>query len=407
MLSENMQNEIEKSAQHMNMTVEEATEKYTAICAENNIEVSDSAGLGLWRNLAAQIMRRSKQTETTQSTGSNSLVKKCFGFFVALEAPRDMMSWNRNRAKEEYNRDADNGLNEGHVAVATENALGKWMISRYHDGEYQERMVNDLPAGAEEAHDGVMIIPLDNTKTYMNGGENRNYGKPLPVEQFRRSGVFYGSVDGADMKPYQFSYKNQGGIEFTPDCYDFVHFVGIPSEDGGSLYGMTMTTKNSLIRNDDLDPENSDYRDMGEVDFVNQLNLNFESHMVELVEIDRAHITRQTLPAKDRFVITSGTVCNMNMMPTSNGNRILNITDLNAEFDYDNESNMTTCWIPEHLGIDFGIGSTIVVVGRTSQRLIDGVADPVTINVASILVTEKRGSPVEVDTPVEESFDWF
>ena len=85
MLSENMQNEIEKSAQHMNMTVEEATEKYTAICAENNIEVSDSAGLGLWRNLAAQIMRRSKQTETTQSTGSNSLVKKCFGFFVALE----------------------------------------------------------------------------------------------------------------------------------------------------------------------------------------------------------------------------------------------------------------------------------------------------------------------------------
>ena len=68
---------------------------------------------------------------------------------------------------------------------------------------------------------------------------------------------------------------------------------------------------------------------------------------------------------------------------------------------------MTTCWIPEHLGIDFGIGSTIVVVGRTSQRLIDGVADPVTINVASILVTEKRGSPVEVDTPVEESFDWF
>jgi hypothetical protein len=129
--------------------------------------------------------------------------------------------------------------------------------------------------------------------------------------------------------------------------------------------------------------------------------------MVELVEIDRAHITRQTLPAKDRFVITSGTVCNMNMMPTSNGNRILNITDLNAEFDYDNESNMTTCWIPEHLNIDFGIGSTIVVIGRTSQRLVDGVADPVTINVSSVLVTEKRGSPVEVDAPVEESFDWF
>ncbi len=404
MLNEQIKKEVENSAQYLNMTVEEAIEKYTAICAENNTEAGD--GLGLWRNYAAQNARREKQGEKT-NTGSNSLTKQCFGFFVSLEAPRDMMSWNRNKAKEEYNRDSDNALNEGHVAVATKNALGKWMISRNYDGEYQERMVADLPEGAEEMPDGVMVIPLDNTKTYMNGGENKQYGKPLPLEQMRRSGIFYGSVDGAEMKAYQFGYKNKGGIEFTPDCYDFVHFIGIPSADGNSLYGMTMATKDSLIRNDDLDPENSDYRDMGDVDFVEQLNLNFESHMVELVEIDRAHITRQTLPSKDRFVITSGTVCNMNMMPTSNGNRILNLTDLNAEFDYDNESNMTTCWIPEHLNIDFGIGSTIVVIGRTSQRLVDGVADPVTINVSSILVTEKRGAPVEVDAPQEESFDWF
>jgi len=407
MLSEKMQAEIEKSAQYLKMTVEEATEKYTEICSDNNMEVNDDLGLGLWRSYAAQVVRRAKQGESPKSTGSNSLVKKCFGVFVALEAPRDMMSWNRNKAKEEYNRDSDNALNEGHVAVATKNALGKWMISRYHNGEYQERMVADLPSGAEEMPDGVMVITLDNTKTYMNGGENRSYGKPLPLEQMRRTGIFYGSVDGADMKRYTFSYKNDGGVAFTPDCYDFVHFVAIPSEDGSNLYGMTMTTKDSLIRNADLDPDNSDYRDMGEVEWLSVLNENFESHMVELVEIDRAHITRQTLPAKDRFVITGGTVCNMNMMPTSNGNRILNITDLNAEFDYDNESNMTTCWIPEHLNIDFGIGSTVIVVGRTSQRLIDGVADPVTINVSSVLVTEKRGAPVEVDAPVEESFDWF
>jgi hypothetical protein len=403
-MNEQIKKEVENSAQYLNMTVEEAIEKYTAICAENGTDTDD--GLGLWRNYAAQNARREKQGEKA-NTGSNSLTKKCFGFFVALEAPRDMMSWNRNKAKEEYNRDANIALNEGHVAIATKNALGKWMISRNYDGEYQERMVADLPEGAEEMPDGVMVIPLDNTKTYMNGGENKQYGKPLPLEQMRRSGIFYGSVDGADMKAYQFGYKNKGGIEFTPNCYDFVHFIGIPSADGNSLYGMTMTTKDSLIRNDDLDPENSDYRDMGDVDFVEQLNLNFESHMVELVEIDRAHITRQTLPSKDRFVITSGTVCNMNMMPTSNGNRILNLTDLNAEFDYDNESNMTTCWIPEHLNIDFGIGSTIVVVGRTSQRLVDGVADPVTVNVSSILLTEKRGAPVEVDAPQEESFDWF
>ena len=55
------------------------------------------------------------------------------------------------------------------------------------------------------------------------------------------------------------------------------------------------------------------------------------------------------------------------MTPTSNGNRILNITDLNAEFNYDDDG-VVTCWIPEHMEIDFGIGSSVIVIGNTSQR---------------------------------------
>ena len=98
----------------------------------------------------------------------------------------------------------------------------------------------------------------------------------------------------------------------------------------------------------------------------------------------------------------------MNMTPTKNGNRIINITDLNAELDYENDSGMITCWIPEHLTLDFGIGSSVIVVGRTSQRTIDGEVEPVTINVAGLLCTVKHGSAVEETTqPVEEDFDWF
>ena len=52
--------------------------------------------------------------------------------------------------------------------------------------------------------------------------------------------------------------------------------------------------------------------------------------------MDKAHIERQSAPTKERFIITDGTVCNMNMTPTRNGNRIINITDLNAELDYEN-----------------------------------------------------------------------
>ena len=58
MLSEKMQAEIEKSAQYLKMTVEEATEKYTEICSDNNMEVSDDLAIGLWRSYAAQVVRR-------------------------------------------------------------------------------------------------------------------------------------------------------------------------------------------------------------------------------------------------------------------------------------------------------------------------------------------------------------
>ena len=97
----------------------------------------------------------------------------------------------------------------------------------------------------------------------------------------------------------------------------------------------------------------------------------------------------------------------MNMTPTANGNRIINLTDMTVEFDYDNDSNMTTCWIPSHLTIDFGVGSSVIVIGRTSQRMVDGGADPVTINVSGLYVVQRTGSPVEVEEIVEENFDWF
>ena len=403
-MNEEMKNEIEKSAQYINMSVEDATAKFNDICAENGIETNDPLAKGLWRNYVAQVRRTNKPN--AGSSGGNSLVKPVFGFFVSLEEPRDMMSWNRNKAKEEYYRDADNALQEGIIAIAEENATG-WQITRYYKGEMQQKQVTERPATAEEMDDGVWIIPLDSTERYQNGGENRNFGKPLPLQQFRRSGVFFGSVEGGEMKKYNFSYKNQGGVDFTPDTYDFVHFRGIPSDDGNNIYGMTDVTKSTLIRNAELNPDNSDYRNMEMFDFEECLANNFSNHLVPLVEIDRAHITRQTLPTSERFVITDGTVCNMNMMPTKNGNRILNITDLNAEFDYDNDTNMTTCWVPSNVELDFGIGSSVIVIGRTSQRITEEGPEPVTINVSGLYVTEKRGSPVEVSQPIEEDFDWF
>lgn len=402
-MNEEMKTEIEKSLQYIGMTQEEAEQKYEEICSENGIEASNQIGKALWRSYVAQ-HRRSQNKPSNNDGGS--LAKKAFGFFIALDAPRDMMAWRRRKAIEEFKRDADNALEKGIVAVASQNALGKWVVSRYNRGEYQEKTVTNLPNGAEEGEDGQYFIPLDDTERYMNGGENKGYGKPLPVEQFRRQGLFYGSSDGGEMKVWPFSYKNQPSVEFEPNTFEWVHFLAIPNENG-NLYGMTDVTKNSLILNESLDPENTDYRDMSSFDFENFLVSNLESHVVPLVELDDAHVKRQTLAYNDRFIVTDGVVCNMNMTPTSNGNRILNITDLNAEFDYDEGNGVVTCWIPSHIDIDFGIGSSVIVIGNTSQRTVDGETEPATINVTGLYVLDRKGSAVEVTQAVEEDYDWF
>ena len=327
-----MKIEIEKGAEVLGMTQEDAMAKFSELCEQNGIEETNKLGKGLWRNFVANANRTKKNDSNgNASTSNDSFYKAAFGFFVSLEAPRDMMSWNRNTAKEEYLRDADNALEKGIVAVATENALGKYTVSRYFNGNYEEKVVGALPEGAETLEDERIFIPLDSTATYMNGGKNQNYGKPLPKEQMRRSGVFFGSLDGSnDFKSYNFSYKNQAGVDFAPNTFEWVHFLCVESSSGTDLYGAKELTLDSLKMNLELDVEGDVYRDMGAYDFTTALSDNFGSHVVDLVELERAHQTRQALPAKERFIITQGTVVNMVMTPTSNGNRILTLTDLNA-----------------------------------------------------------------------------
>lgn len=405
-MDENMKKEIENGASVLEITQEDAMAKYEDLCQQNGIETSDRLGLGLWRNFVANAKRSKKGGDDTSSS-SDSYYKKAFGFFIALEAPRDTLSWNRNKAKEEYLRDADAALENGIVAVANENAIGKWSVSRYFNGEYQERVVSNLPEGAETLEDGRIYIPLDSNATWMSGAKNNNYGKPLAKELFRRSGIFYGSLNGGEMQTYNFSYKNQAGVDFTPNTFEWVHFLCVANDNGKDLYGAKELTLDSLTLNSDIDPENDMHKNTDDYDFTTILQQNLDSHLVPLVDLDREHIQRQGLPNNERFIITDGTVCNMNMTPTKNGNRIINITDLNAELDYENDSGMVTCWIPSHIGLDFGIGSSVIVVGRTSQRTIDGDVEPVTINASGLLCTEKHGSSVEISQPVEEDFDWF
>ena len=60
------------------------------------------------------------------------------------------------------------------------------------------------------------------------------------------------------------------------------------------------------------------------------------------------------------------------------------------------------------MNIDFGIGSQITIVGRTSQGTDeDGNLRPISINVNGLLVMDKRGGDVSHEEVVEDNLDWF
>ena len=129
--------------------------------------------------------------------------------------------------------------------------------------------------------------------------------------------------------------------------------------------------------------------------------------------MDAYHNIASDKPYNDKFVFTDGSVTNINMNKTSNGNRIITIddftTDMGGQVYGEEEWSGVTCWVPEYVDITFGIGSNIIVVGRTSQGTDDaGNTLPVTINVTGILPVNVRGeSPEDIVNIEEDESEWF
>ena len=91
-MNESMKAEIEKSAQFIDLSAEEAMDKFKEICSENGIEIDNPIAKGVWRNYVANTRRTNNADGGTKSEGNDSFYKSAFGFFVSLDAPRDMMA---------------------------------------------------------------------------------------------------------------------------------------------------------------------------------------------------------------------------------------------------------------------------------------------------------------------------
>ena len=399
-MNEQVNKEIAKAAEKLELPLEEVETKWSEICDTHGItEENWKLGLSLFRQWFSG-KNAYKDVEQPATEGGNSLVKKAVGFFLSVDAARDMAAMQNERIKNEYQADAQETYRLGRVAIAHMLDAEGYEIKRMFKGEEQTRTVVELPKNNFEVDTGRFIIPLDNMPSY-GTRENPSYGKPLPHEQYRMAGVFLGEVDGNN-GVYYFSYKGPASKEFTPKTFTLVEMDVIPdSNNDDRIYGFKQGTLESLVVKGENEPTN--------VEMQNYVMEHAGGHYSPLIDIGRYHNQTSDKRYAEKFVITDGSVSSVNMTPNKFGTRRVTITDLNSDFDYDGGSWAgTTCWVPPHIDIDFGIGSSVVVVGRTSQgRNDDGSFGDVNLNVSGVLVIENRGSVVEPFEADEEDLDWF
>lgn len=412
-MNENVKNEIRKASEILEMDYDEAVTKYDSICEANSIDPKSQddkeqkLGLSLWRQWFSSANMARKPTEnandTQTFTGKDDIRKKAFGFFISVFEARDLMALQATRVKNEYDRDPDTTMRLGKVAVAETSDAG-YTITRFEDGEQQDITVKSLPENHIEVDVNQYIIPLDTMDW------SKRKGKPLPKEQFRMNGVFLGEVDG-DFGLYHFSYKGESSKDFLPNTFEHMHMTVIRNDTKPNMiYGFTTVTAETLVLNSDLSEDDGMYVDVAGHDIAASLMDAASDNYSPLVDLSRYHASLADKAYVDKYVITDGSVSAINMKPNEKtGTRRITINDLNSDFDYEGGGWAgTTCWIPSYIDIDFGIGTSVIVIGQTSQRTNDnGELDSPTINVRGMLVTENRGSTVDSYSAEEEDFDWF
>ena len=404
-MDEKIMDEIRKAADILGMSEEEALKKFNDICTQNDVDATEEPLLarGLWRQYFSGA--KLAQQRPASSSSDDEFWKPAFGFFISLDEARDMMAIQRDRIVGEYHRDSTTTYELGKVALFTPMTGDKYEGQMMKDGEEVIRVFGKLPENHVELDDGRYLVPLDSTEKY-GTFVNKNYGKPLAKSEFRRSGIFIGEVAGK-LGKYFFSYKGPHCVDFNPKTFEFVSFSCITnSTHEDRIHGGTDMTVGSLVYNS----AKEEPVDVSDVSIQDELMSHSEANFSPLIDLDRYHSTVTQKNYNDRFVFTDGSVTNINMNPTKNGNRIMTLDDLNTDFDFNDDGfSGVTCWIPPSMEIDFGIGSNVIVVGRTSQGSdSEGNIQSVTINVTGIHVLKARGgNPDKIEFTEEEDEDWF
>ena len=410
---EKINNEVNKATQILGLPIEEVNEKWESIVKDNDLnldnEIEVNLGLSMFRQWFSG-MKRVQESGATPKTGTGgSLVKTGFGVVVALEEARDFEDYNRSQLQAEYLRDRNLAFNASKFAYADELDGGNYKISQIINNELVERTENakgnpysELPESVMEV-EGRMIIPLDDRKDGWDGKPSKTYGHPKPLSNWRRTIHFIGEAGDGNVKYWRIMAKDSNAQDWSVNAGQFLNIDLIWSEEKGEAYPV-QTTLETVVYNSELPTP----KETGSLsDLVAE---HLKEKISHLVNLETYHNSVANNPTKTRVVVTDGNVINMNMNPNANGNRTLMVSDINADFDYDSDGYAsTTCWIPPHIDIDFGIGSHVLIVGRTNQSRNQETQElrQVSINMFGVIPLERRGAPTSFVDSGETYEGWF
>ena len=257
--------------------------------------------------------------------------------------------------------------------------------------------------------DGNTIIPLDTNKTNAwDGAVNTKYGKPRPKNDFQRNIYFIGEVGESGIRKWTIKAKNEIAKDWNAEPFRFVNLTGIWNADNDRMYPVSnsdgTTTLTMAIYNDEM--ENP--QDVAGIEIQDLLVEHIG--VVPLHALEHTHNQKKSEAFDEKLIVTDGNVMNIILKPNVTGNRVLFIADLDADYTYEDGNFVSTpCWLPPHLNVDFGIGSHVVILGRTSQSTNKDTGElrQVSINTLGILVLDKRGNAVEYVDSGEEDEDWW
>lgn len=389
---------------------------------DKKLEESEDAGL----EGNAAVERAMKRTFNEFKRKSMDNTEGLEGVILGAGDRYDAVGYSRTEAIDAYQENPQGAIKDKKVGLAVppgeeENIIGGgvsklgekngWAIiahpslEQFLQYDFAERGTAEVDDGDDEVEDGWRIYPLDDRKTYNNGGENQNYGMPIDKHQWTRRcmGVFIRGDSDEAMRANITLRGEQSAVQ--PPLGEAIQFKARVNEaDDEDMIYINSTNDTEFTPAPDLEDKLPSTDTLIEKYFPEgQWRFDLDGLYEHLQSVNGA-----------RTVVVEGDVVDMDLEPTSNDTLRMVINQLSFQGG-DMVEREATCWAPawQEQYIDFAVESTVYVIGRA--RLQDAY-DPekgestserqeAVINVQGVYADPTAKIPRETDTEDLEEAD--